>query len=70
MEGICCGHLVFPLPPEASQSFKNLYLRLSKDVNFIILVESQFCCLIKFMAGKSHLGHDGECGFQSGATWV
>lgn len=27
-------------------------LRLSGVVNFFILVESKFCCLLRFMAGK------------------
>lgn len=73
MEGTCCGHLVFPLPSEASQSFKkDIYLRLSWDVNFIILLVGQFCCLNTFMAGKGavRVEHDPECGFQSWAAWL
>lgn len=61
VEGAGCGHLVPPLHPQANQSFEaNLYLRLSMAVNFIILVESQFCQLIGFMAGEGATQHDQE----------
>ena len=68
VEGACCGHLVPPLPPQASQSFeKNLYLRLSMGVNFIILVESQFCLLIGSMAGKGAMqSMTRNVGFRAG----
>lgn len=31
---------------------KKSIFKVLRDANFIVLVESQFCCLIGFMAGK------------------